>query len=738
MEHINKNSLNLKSWLIILHNMIDEDYLSRAIIYENAVKYLPGSYKLWYNYINEAKKYIQVNSNDINQYLDLCNVINSVYERALCFMNKMPKLWVEYLEFLIHQKKITLTRQTLNRALESLPITQHEQLWSIYLNWAIEQKSTSLVVDAFDRYSQLNHNIIEDCVEYMLKNSLYDRLVYKIIDILNDDTFYSKRNKTKYDYWLCLCDIVSYENINFSDNECEKIIRYGLTKYTTEVAKFWVSLANFYIRKGNIAKSREIFEEAMIKVSNTSDFVLIYNAYLKLEELILENHIKSVDKTIGFAEDVDSTENEIDQLLSNFGINTEDNNQKSNFNQKSNYEYLRINNLLERRPFLISNIELKQNINNIQEWISRSSLTSDTQLKLKIFEEALDSIDVEISNNPEDLYIAYANYLESILSIKKANEVYYKGTRLSLKNQEAYEKLWCEWAEMHIRLKNYLSAREICKRGCNSKYGSVNLSLKLWSFYVDLEEAIGDYNNVINIYHRIIQLKIANVPLVINYIDYLVSYKKYDEAFKIYEQMVTMFTWPQVYDIWLLYINLFMQVYSNKVERIRDLLESVISTCPKDKVKIFYYIYANYEEENGFISNIIKLLEKCIHEIPKDDKVEVFSVLISKAAKYLGITKTREEFSKALELLDQDNIMDIGLKYISMEKNLGEIERARSIFNYLSQFNNPNELESIEIFWKEWEDFELYHGNENTFKEMLKVKRNLAQRYTLNGSLVLI
>lgn len=48
----------------------------------------------------------------------------------------MPRIWTDYLQFLMFQGYITLTRRTFDRALKALPITQHERIWRIYLRFA--------------------------------------------------------------------------------------------------------------------------------------------------------------------------------------------------------------------------------------------------------------------------------------------------------------------------------------------------------------------------------------------------------------------------------------------------------------------------------------------------------------------------------------------------------------------------------------------------------------------------
>jgi len=66
-----------------------------------------------------------------------------------------------------------------------------------------------------------------------------------------------------------------------------------------------------------------------------------------------------------------------------------------------------------------------------------------------------------------------------------------------------------------------------------------------------------------------------------------------------------------------------------------------------------------------------------------------------------------------------------------LERKLGEIDRARGIYMHLSQFCNPRLKENEERFWKIWEKFEVYHGNEDTYREYMKAKRTVELRYSV-------
>ena len=67
------------------------------------------------------------------------------------------------------------------------------------------------------------------------------------------------------------------------------------------------------------------------------------------------------------------------------------------------------------------------------------------------------------------------------------------------------------------------------------------------------------------------------------------------------------------------------------------------------------------------------------------------------------------------------------MKYAQLEVKLGEIDRARGIFSHGSQMSDPRTAKS---YWKAWQEFEVRHGNEDTFREMLRIKRSVQAQST--------
>jgi pre-mRNA-splicing factor SYF1 len=58
-------------------------------------------------------------------------------------------------------------------------------------------------------------------------------------------------------------------------------------------------------------------------------------------------------------------------------------------------------------------------------------------------------------------------------------------------------------------------------------------SLKLWSFYVDLEESIGSVQSTKAVYEKIFELKVANAQIVVNFAEFLEEHGFWEESFKV-------------------------------------------------------------------------------------------------------------------------------------------------------------------------------------------------------------
>ena len=123
------NPYAFRSWWNAIQALPLDNYEERAVLYQRALYYLPGSYKLWYNFLKESRKFVKRNMHeflkpDETKVESFTAVVSDLFERALIYMSKMPKIWLDYAKYLAKEcGSISQTRDVYDRALVALPIT---------------------------------------------------------------------------------------------------------------------------------------------------------------------------------------------------------------------------------------------------------------------------------------------------------------------------------------------------------------------------------------------------------------------------------------------------------------------------------------------------------------------------------------------------------------------------------------------------------------------------------------
>ncbi|CAI5987570.1 unnamed protein product [Closterium sp. NIES-64] len=254
-------------------------------------------------------------------------------------------------------------------------------------------------------------------------------------------------------------------------------------------------------------------------------------------------------------------------------------------------------------------------------------------------------------------------------------------------------------------------------------------SLKVWTLYVDLEESLGTLETTRAVYDRIIDLKIATPQIIINYALMLEEHKYFEDSFKVYERGVNIFKYPHARDIWTTYLSKFVQRYGGKkLERARDLFEQALESAPATDCKPLYLAYAKLEEEYGLARHAMAVYERAAQAVPEEQRMGVYELFIARAAELFGVAKTRDIYERAIESgLPDADVKRMCLRYAALERRLGEIDRARAIFVHASQLADPR---SDGEFWEAWNAFEIAHGNEDTFRDMLRIKRSVSASYS--------
>ena len=647
--------------------------------------------------------------------------VNALFERALELLNKMPVIWEMYLSFLMQQPLVTFTRRTFDQALRALPLTQHNRIWAKFRLFASSAWGLT-AVRVWKRYLQIHPEDAEKFIDILVEMGEYNEAVKIYIDILNDPKFRSKAGKSNFQLWTDMIDhVVAHAKAikldGVLDVSVEQIIKSAIERFADQRGKLWSGLANYWIGMGNFERARDIFEQGLTTVMTVRDFTLIFDSYVEFEE-----------GTIG-------------ALMEAAGIRTKKGKQDADADFDLDIRMLRFEQLMDRRPFLLNDVLLRQNPNSVPEWEKRVALWGKNQKEVvQTYTEAIATIQPKKATGRfHELWTNYAKFYEQGGEISSARIIMEKAVKVPFNSVAELADMWCEFAEMELRNENFDMAMEVMAKATMATKRStvdyfdetlspqqrVHKSWKLWSFYVDLVESVSSLEETRKIYERIFELRIATPQTVVNYANLLEENKYFEESFKIYERGLDLFSYPVAFELWNLYLT---KAVDRKIgiERLRDLFEQAVEGCPPKFAKALFLMYGSLEEDRGLARHAMRIYERATRAVSDEDRFEIFNFYITKSASNFGLVSTRPIYERAIAALPDKEAKDMCLKFADMEKKMGEIDRARAIYGHASQFCDPR---TTPDFWTKWEAFEVAHGNEDTFKEMLRIKRSVQAQF---------
>lgn len=647
--------------------------------------------------------------------------VNALFERALILLNKMPKIWDMYLSFLMQQPLVTHARRTFDRALRALPITQHNRVWARFRPFA-NSASGETGMKIWRRYMQIHPEDMEDYISLLVEMGQYTEAVKKYMDLLNNPKFRSKQGKSNFHLWSEMVDLLveRAREITTGDAEgidVENIVRSGIDRFADQRGKLWAGLATYWITKGNFERARDIYEEGITSVMTVRDFTMVFDAYAEFEESI-----------IGALMDAAAIQSERGKV-----------NEDADFDL--DIRMMRFEQLMDRRPFLVNDVLLRQNPNNVVEWEKRVALWGDSKQEVvQTYTDAIAAVQPRKAIGKfHELWLNYAKFYEEAGDLRNARIILEKAVKVPFKSVAELADSWCWWAEMELRNEDLDRAVDIMAKATQAPKRStvdyfddtlspqqrVHKSWKLWSFYVDLVEGVSTLEETKKVYERIFELRIATPQTVANYAKLLEDNKYFEESFKVYERGLDLFNYPVTFELWNLYLTKAVDRRIG-IERLRDLFEQAVEGCPPKLAKTLYLMYGSLEEERGLARHAMRIYERATRAVSDEDRFEMFNFYITKSASNFGLTSTRPIYERAIAALPDKEARDMCLKFAEMERRIGEIDRARAIYGHASQFCDPRRTPS---FWSKWESFEVQHGNEDTFKEMLRIKRSVQAQY---------
>jgi pre-mRNA-splicing factor SYF1 len=753
-EELLRQPYNLKLWLQYIDSLpiIDNDSTrlsvssvtsrrrKRQVVFERALKALPGSFKLWFAYLRERKEHLERGSYPLDS--PLYTALNNTFERALISMYKMPRIWLEYLEFLVSQGFVTRARRTFDRALMALPVTQHDRIWVLYLKF-ISQEGVPVetATRVYSRYLKIEPAHAEEYIAYLRGKKRWRAVAEQLIAVVNDVGFHSLEGKSKHDLWMELCDVVASHPEEMGGVRVEDIVRGAIEKYKGEVGRLWTTLADYYIRISLFEKARDVYMEGLMSIVTVRDFTLIYDALTQFEEAL----ISSVAMSMGNEADEGGRHGEENAVGANEFV-------LHDTGDDLELRLARLEHLIEGRPELLSSVILRQNPHNVNEWHKRAKIfPKDVAKQISVYAEAVKTVDPRLAvGNPHSLWLAFAKIYESNNDLINARRVLDRATLYPFLYVDNLATIWTEMIELELRHDEFSRALDLARRGTSlphvkrSREDEIDMPVKerlyrsnrLWSLRLDLEESLGTPDSIRDAYSTAMDTKVITAQMILNYASYLKENKYFEDSYKVYERGIALFKYPHVKDIWTAYLSDFTERYKGtKVERTRELFTEACGSAPPEFAMPLHVRYAAFEEDFGLARNAMQIYENAIRHVTKSDRLQLYELYITKALEFYGISKVREIYEMAIESVDyplsDDDTLALVLQYSNLERKLGEIDRSRAILIHGSSIANPAKQA---LFWREWNSFEVQHGNEETFREMLRIKRSVAASFSSHFS----
>lgn len=706
--------------------------------YEQALSHIPLSYKLWYHYLKDL---IEEISQDFFHSPQTYKSINEIFERALVHLYGYPAIYLLYAQFLQFQNRITRVRQIYNKAIANLAITQHKLIWEEFVKFVLRVDLLPLGNLVLRRYIQIEPRGREVLYEFLKRHGRWDEAAVVLCKVLAAGGGYGK--------WLELCDLIRDNASEITSIPIEHIIREGIKKYTDQVAKLWVVLASIYILRGQMYIARDIYEESLKSVTTVQDFTALFDAYAHF----LENFAKTRLRTSGQTTEVLVT-------------------------------LERLENLIKNRAILLATVRLKQNINNVYNWIHYAQLSGPEKMP-QVYSEAVQSVDPKRSvGRVTELWLRFAAYYEereieqlrhqpgksetintdgvferetevesqsgqSEIILPNTDRVFERAVNAEFKYVDDLVTIWCAWVEVYLRHKNFKRALELTRRAVdvrnkkdqNYVQQRLHKSVKLWCLCLDMEENFGTLETCRSTFDLMLKLKVVTPQLALNFTAYLEEHKYFEASFSIFEKCIALFKWPHLYFLYLPYLTKFIKRYrGTKLERAREIFQSCLANdksevandsekaiVPPEHAKYLYYLYASLEEEFGLIRHCLEILGEAVRRVEQKEQLQMIKLYLAKTAEFYGIVKTRPIYQECLEFVKDEVARELCKMYVAMERGLGEIDRARAIYVYVAQISPVEECQEV---WRDWREFEILHGNEDSFKDMLRMKSSVQAQFS--------
>ena len=774
-ESISKDPTNISTWISYYNfksNATSTTSLyNKLFILYRSVKSNPTSIELWQLLIDLVL---------LEQSQIQSSTIIEVFETALISLLTNHEIWIQFFKFLLSTttiddscgiNKVTYIRRMFNNCLQSLPLVDHKMIWPIYLQFA-DTIGGITAIKIYLKYKQYLPQSILQGKEDINKQKNYGMNLQEIIDklrefgdvenvmklyyeIINNPNNYKQLPQPIVYYLFQYIDLL-ISSLKSTDNKYfEDLLTKSLYQYPDQLGKLYIKATKYFKSRGDIEKTRYYYNQGIKNCCTVKDFTMIYDSYLQFEE----NQVTKLTEKL----DPESESEILSLYLDDF------------------------EKLINDRKILLNDMKLRQNINDLDTWFERFEIIEtqdDLNLLIQTLTQALKSINpLKVTTTTttaknlklSGIWLKYVDIYSSRGDFQTADLIFSKSVLSQYNDPDELAELYINWSEMILGCDKFpeTKAIEILDDILYREYSDINYtdntkpvqqriikSIKLWNFYIDLLETFIESDNqlneigkVINAYQHLIKLKIATPKIMINFAQFLESWNQFEQCFNVLHQALKIFQNDNQikFEIWNVYLVKAIK-HIQLTERIRDLFEQSINEIPAYLIKPILLLYYQYELDQGYTYNAIKILIKSLTEkfspaqrdhklmIPQQRKeinllkFEIYKLILFKLEELQDIEQFNKIATMAMndEYLSTYQLFDLGSRFIKFEistvvtttttnKNTKnkQLERIRELFKFICQSTLLDES------WKMWELFEMEHGDELSFKDMLRFKRTV-------------
>ncbi|XP_033632294.1 crooked neck-like protein 1 [Asterias rubens] len=344
-----------------------------------------------------------------------------------------------------------------------------------------------------------------------------------------------------------------------------------------------------------------------------------------------------------------------------------------------------------------------------QAWLSYIKM----ELRYKELDRARDIYEKFVICHPEvKNWIRFASFEEHNNYVSSCRKVYERAVEF-FGEDNMDEKLYVAFSKFEERQKEHERAKVIYKYALDKI--PKEHSEELFKAYTIHEKRYGDRAGIEDIivskrrfqYEEEVRANPSNYDAWFDYLRLLETDSSEDTVREIYERAIANVPpapekrlWRRYIYLWINYA-LYEELNVKDMERTRQVYKACLDMIPHKKFTFakVWLMFAHFEIRQKNLNFARKILGNAIGKCPKD---KVFKGYIELELQLREFDRCRILYQKFLEFNPEN--CTTWMKFTELESILGDIDRARGIFDLAI---NQTKLDMPEVLWKAYIDFEI-------------------------------